>query len=130
MKSLLVGTSTIVLSVCAQGLYAQEMTASDLRRDGGDTREEEVAEDETIVISGKFQNSLINRLPIEPVELPFSLETIDADTIRERGFINPLDFLENSTERGPPANAIAAGRRPISHPRAVRHGSHRQPTGK
>ncbi|MHB9878362.1 TonB-dependent siderophore receptor [Pacificimonas sp. ICDLI1SI03] len=94
MKSLLVGTSTIVLSVCAQGLYAQEMTASDLRRDGGDTREEEVAEDETIVISGKFQNSLINRLPIEPVELPFSLETIDADTIRERGFINPLDFLE------------------------------------
>ncbi len=52
-------------------------------------------DDEEILVTGsRFQNSLINRLPIEPQEVPFSLSVIDRSVMEERGFINPLDILE------------------------------------
>ncbi len=50
--------------------------------------------DDIIVTGAKFQNSLVNRLPIKPRELPFSLNVIDKSVMEERGFINPLDVLE------------------------------------
>lgn len=51
-------------------------------------------EGEILVTGDRFQNSLINRLPIEPQELPFSLDIVDRSKMEERGFINPLDILE------------------------------------
>lgn len=56
--------------------------------------EEPVIDEHVIVIGQKFQNSLINRLPIDPMELPFSIDMIDETTMYERGFFNPLDVLE------------------------------------
>ncbi len=50
--------------------------------------------DDEIVVTARFQNSLTNRLPIDPAELPFSLHIIDDAAIEERGFINPFDVLE------------------------------------
>jgi TonB-dependent siderophore receptor len=50
--------------------------------------------EEIVVTAGKFQNSLINRLPIEPQELPFSLDIIGEEEIEQRGFFNPLDIIE------------------------------------
>ncbi len=50
-------------------------------------------DEDTIVVTG-FQNSLVNRLPIDPIELPFSIEIINRDVIEERGFFNPFDALE------------------------------------
>lgn len=50
--------------------------------------------EEVVVIGQRFQNSLINRLPIAPEELPFSLDVIDKAMMDERGFFNPLDILE------------------------------------
>lgn len=47
-----------------------------------------------IVTGNRFQNSLINRLPIEPRELPFSLDVIGREEMDDRGFFNPLDILE------------------------------------
>lgn len=47
-----------------------------------------------VVVTGKFQNSLVNRLPIEPQELPFTLQVIDRSVIEERAFLNPLDIVE------------------------------------
>ncbi len=52
------------------------------------------AEDEIVVVGDRFQNSLTNRLPIDPTELPFSLDIIDEAMIEERGFFNPFDILE------------------------------------
>ncbi len=49
---------------------------------------------EEIIVTGKFQNSLANRLPITPQELPFSLNVIDRSAMEERGVVNPLDILE------------------------------------
>ena len=49
---------------------------------------------EKVVVTGKFQNSLINRLPIELQELPFSLQVIDKAAMDERAFLNPLDIIE------------------------------------
>lgn len=49
---------------------------------------------EEIVVTGKFQNSVVNRMPTAPLELPFSLSVIDRTVMEERGFINPLDILE------------------------------------
>src|SRR5690606_41479989 len=53
--------------------------------------------DDIIVTGAKFQNSLVNRLPIKPRELPFSLNVIDKSVMEERGFINPLDRSEEHT---------------------------------
>lgn len=51
-------------------------------------------EEEILVTGSRFQNSLINRLPIDPKKLPFSLDIVERSEIDERGFINPLDILE------------------------------------
>lgn len=51
------------------------------------------SDDNVIIVTG-FQNSLVNRLPIDPVELPFSIDIIDREQIEERGFFNPFDILE------------------------------------
>lgn len=53
-----------------------------------------IAEGEILVTGSRFQNSLVNRLPIEPRELPFSLAIIGREEMDERGFVNPLDILE------------------------------------
>ncbi|WP_414902261.1 TonB-dependent siderophore receptor [Sphingomonas flavalba] len=50
--------------------------------------------EEILVTGGRFQNSLINRLPTDPRELPFSLDIIDSAVMAERGFFNPFDILE------------------------------------
>ncbi|MEM6415236.1 MAG: TonB-dependent siderophore receptor [Pseudomonadota bacterium] len=50
--------------------------------------------DSEIVVIGRFQNSLINRLPVEASELPYSLDVIDRDFLDERGFIRPLEALQ------------------------------------
>lgn len=52
------------------------------------------ADVDAVVVTGAFQNSLANRLPIAPRELPFSLNVIDRAVIEERGFLNPLDIIE------------------------------------
>lgn len=57
---------------------------------GGQAR----SDDEIVVVGDRFQNSLTNRLPIDPKELPFSLDIIDEAMIEERGFFNPFDILE------------------------------------
>jgi hypothetical protein len=55
----------------------------------------DISEDEIeVVVEGRFQNSLANRLPIDPDELPFSLDVIDKDLFRDRGFINQFDALQ------------------------------------
>ncbi|MEM9263537.1 MAG: TonB-dependent receptor, partial [Pseudomonadota bacterium] len=56
-----------------------------------------------VVVFGRFQNSLINRLPIEAEELPYSIQEIDRDFIDTRGFIRPLEALQvipNVVSRG------------------------------
>ncbi|MEM9286823.1 MAG: TonB-dependent siderophore receptor, partial [Pseudomonadota bacterium] len=42
----------------------------------------------------KFQNSLVNRLPIEIEKVPYSIDVLDRDFIDERGFIRPLEALQ------------------------------------
>lgn len=61
---------------------------------GGDAAEVGTFFRDEIVVTGRFQNSLVNRLPIEPEKLPFSLSVIDEAALEERGFFNPLDILE------------------------------------
>ncbi len=66
---------------CAVQAEAQDNSSNELR-------------EEIVVVGQRFQNSLINRLPIDPEELPYSLDIIDSETLFERGFFNPLDILE------------------------------------
>lgn len=49
---------------------------------------------EEIVVRGKFQNSLIDRLPVSAVELPYTLDTLSRTEINTRGFIRPIDVLD------------------------------------
>ncbi|MEO0421958.1 MAG: TonB-dependent siderophore receptor [Pseudomonadota bacterium] len=50
--------------------------------------------DEEIIVTGRFQNSLVNRLPITIEELPYSLDVIDRSFLDERGFVRPLEALQ------------------------------------
>lgn len=72
----------------AMHAQAQENNAEGIQAQSGDD------EEEVIVIGKRFQNSLINRLPIDPEDLPYSLDIIDESALHQRGFFNPLDILE------------------------------------
>lgn len=53
-------------------------------------QEEELEE---IIVHAKFQQSLINRIPIAPEELPFSLNEVDRALLDLRNFTRPIDAL-------------------------------------
>jgi iron complex outermembrane receptor protein len=56
--------------------------------------EKAVEEDiEKIVVTGEFQQSLINRISVTPKELPFTLDVIDSDFLDARNFTRPIDAL-------------------------------------
>lgn len=48
---------------------------------------------ERIAVSGTFQQSLIDRIPIAPKELPYTLHVLDRDFIDERNFARPIEAL-------------------------------------
>ncbi|NQZ22621.1 MAG: TonB-dependent siderophore receptor [Colwellia sp.] len=60
--------------------------------------EDEIAKDididiEKIVVTGTFQQSLINRIPVTAKELPFTLDVIDKDFLDTRNFTRPIEVL-------------------------------------
>lgn len=48
---------------------------------------------ERVEVVGKFQQSLIDRIPIIPKELPFTLNTLDRRFIDQRNFARPIEAL-------------------------------------
>jgi len=50
--------------------------------------------EEVLVTGTRFQNSLINRLPVTVQELPFAFQSLSEDLIEERGFFNPKDIVQ------------------------------------
>lgn len=79
----LLGTAAALFGAAAANAQAQEQADRSVGEGDGD-----------IVVIGQFQNSLINRLPVDPIKLPFSLDVIDRSDIEQRAFLNPLDILE------------------------------------
>ena len=75
--------SSLAVAVCA--------ASAQLALAQGDSQAPEIEE---VLVSARFQNSLVNRVPITLEELPFSLDIIDRDFIDERGFIRPLEALQ------------------------------------
>lgn len=70
---------------------AQPATATSANRNNRTTENASVEE---IVIRGKFQDSLIDRLPITVQELPFTLNTISRADLDKRNFIRRIDVLD------------------------------------
>ncbi len=48
---------------------------------------------EKIVVTGKYQQSLINRIAVTPKELPFTFDVIDNDFLDTRNFTRPIEAL-------------------------------------
>lgn len=48
---------------------------------------------EPVTVTGEFQQSLIDRIPIEPEKLPFTLDVIDRQFLDERNFTRPIEAL-------------------------------------
>jgi len=48
---------------------------------------------EEIVVVGKFQQSLVDRIPVAPRELPFSLNVMSRDQLDELNYTRPIDAL-------------------------------------
>ncbi|MEM1436432.1 MAG: TonB-dependent receptor, partial [Pseudomonadota bacterium] len=83
--------AAMAVSLCAGG--ALPLAAAAQSGDDGVVIDRSGIVDE-IVVEGRFQNSLVNRLPITLEELPYSLDVIDRAFIDERGFIRPLEALQ------------------------------------
>lgn len=81
------GLKSVLMSGAAIGLLAQPAMAQVGSESG-------VVVDEVIEVESRFQNSLVNRLPIEIEKVPYSIDVIDRDLIDERGFIRPLEVLQ------------------------------------
>lgn len=90
MKFGLVGVSAIALAASHGHAVAQEA----VEENSGRPKAEEAVRQSIVVVGDRFQNSLVNRLPIDPNDLPFSIEMVDEEAIEERGFFNPFDILE------------------------------------
>jgi len=71
--------TAIALAITAPTAFAEKVTS-----------EEEI---ETIVVEGGFQQSLINRIPVTPKELPFTLDIIDNELLEIRNFTRPIEAL-------------------------------------
>ncbi|MBL9071374.1 MAG: TonB-dependent receptor [Sphingopyxis sp.] len=56
-------------------------------------RRQRAGEVDTIIVTAQFQQSLIDRIPIAPIELPFTLNVTDRELMDERNFARPIDIL-------------------------------------
>ncbi|QBG34993.1 TonB-dependent siderophore receptor [Litorilituus sediminis] len=54
------------------------------------TKDEDI---EKIEVTGSFQQSLINRIPVTPKELPFTLDVVDSELLELRNFTRPIEAL-------------------------------------
>lgn len=59
-----------------------------------DERAAEQEDPSAIIVTGRFQDSLIDRLPVTEQELPFVLNSVDRETIDKRNFVRPIDVLD------------------------------------
>lgn len=71
------------------------------------TQPEESMAMDTIVVKGRFQNSLVNRLPIDPRELPFAIDLVGEAEIDKRGFFDPNDILRTVPNVAPIATSFS-----------------------
>lgn len=92
LRCALLATSVLAAPTLASEQKASSKAKAEPARSNEAATAAQVVEE--VIVTGKFQNSLVNRLPIEPQELPFSVSVIDSAVIEERGFVNPLDILE------------------------------------
>jgi len=56
-------------------------------------QENDSQELEEVVVHGKFQQSLINRIAVSEQELPFTLDVIDSEFLEARNFTRPIEAL-------------------------------------
>lgn len=80
-------------------------------------QDEEPAIQDTIIVRGIFQDSLIDRLPLTVRELPFTLNTVTREDIDQRGFVRPIDVLDTL-----PNVQIAADNGSFGNPRFLVRG--------
>ncbi|MFT5298792.1 MAG: iron complex outermembrane receptor protein, partial [Colwellia sp.] len=72
--------AAISLALAAPIAFADEETV----------KEEDI---EKIIVTSQFQQSLINRIPVKPKELPFTLNIVDSDLLDTRNFARPIEAL-------------------------------------
>ncbi|MEM0912029.1 MAG: TonB-dependent receptor [Pseudomonadota bacterium] len=93
-QRLLDGTDLSIVQL-DEKIYKVQKTGTDSSTSTDGKNDSVLAENvEIIEVIGEFQQSLVDRLPIKPQELPFTLDTIGRDDIDIRGFIRPIDVLD------------------------------------
>lgn len=90
-RHLLAAVSMIALVSGPTTAIAQETTEAPETEES----EEEVYRQETVVVRGTFQQSVIDRIPIDPQELPFTLNVVGGDELDILNYARPSDALAN-----------------------------------
>ena len=89
-KHLMTAVSVSALFACPMMASAQEEPS--LSDSQPEDEDDDLVQD-TVVVSGKFQQSLIDRIPIAPEELPFTLNVLNRDVLDARNFTRPIEAL-------------------------------------
>ncbi|MEM7687529.1 MAG: TonB-dependent receptor [Pseudomonadota bacterium] len=92
--SLMVSSAALALVAGPAMAQVAEPIAANGEGVDNDQQEEVAVDENTIVVTGRFQDSLIDRLPIKPRELPFTLDTISREDIDKRNFVRRIDILD------------------------------------
>ncbi|MBL4639066.1 MAG: TonB-dependent receptor [Kordiimonadaceae bacterium] len=83
-KAALAAVSSLAIMAVSPAAVAQDQDGS---------ADEETFEE--IVVQGRFQQSVIDRLPITPEELPFTLHSVGRDALDELNYARPIDAIAN-----------------------------------
>lgn len=89
-KATLMGAASVL------GLGVADLAHATQAADSGSTAvssDERAVVGDEIVVQGRFQQSLIDRIPVSPQELPFSLDIINRDLLNERNYTRAIDAL-------------------------------------
>ncbi len=87
-RRLLMAASMVALVSGSNLAYAQETTEAE------QTEDEDMYQD-TVVVKGVFQQSVIDRIPITPEELPFTLSVLGEEDLDTLNYARPIDALAN-----------------------------------
>lgn len=85
VKAILIAGASLYTMAAASPSYAWD--------DQEENKDETQSVDEAIVVTGAFQQSLIDRIPIAPEELPFTLNVTNRELLDERNYARPVDVL-------------------------------------
>lgn len=84
------GHRKVALAAAVSSLAIMAVSPAYAQDDENDKKELE-----EIIVTGRFQQSVIDRLPVSPEELPFTINTLGREALDAMNYARPIDAIAN-----------------------------------